>query len=382
TRLARAPLVDGKAYTELLDAGAADNVDTMLVLAAPAASTSLDSLIHTLDELAEQEEVGDVPQAGAGVKLTTVHASKGLEWPAVAMFDLGRGSRPRPQEVIVEPHTGRIATPDNPDHQELNEQHAAREEQESYRLLYVAMSRARDHMVLTGSVKGDELTPAMRELANLSLGPGKNLQASEGRITVQTVEYQPRATNPTGHPATDEALTVEPWSTATYQHASEPLILRPSHAQPHEHVTEEGETPDPGASQGGEGADAIPTIIGTLTHYGIAQGWKPGEPASRAALHSQVILSTLDDKTKAHVTNEVEKLLAAYHAMLGNQLPTAVAEGYRELPFLHTTDDGRIWNGVMDHLYRLDSGEWVLDDYKTDGKIEPERHEAQMRLYG
>src|SRR5690606_23810772 len=76
TRLARAPLVDGKAYTELLDAGAADNVDTMLVLAAPAASTSLDSLIHTLDELAEQEEVGDVPQAGAGVKLTTVHASK------------------------------------------------------------------------------------------------------------------------------------------------------------------------------------------------------------------------------------------------------------------------------------------------------------------
>lgn len=382
TRLARAPLVDGKAYTELLDAGAADNVDTMLVLAAPAASTSLDSLIHTLDELAEQEEVGDVPQAGEGVKLTTVHASKGLEWPAVAMFDLGRGSRPRPQEVIVEPHTGRIATPDNPDHQELNEQHAAREEQESYRLLYVAMSRARDHMVLTGSVKGDELTPAMRELANLSLGPGKNLQASEGRITVQTVEYQPRDTNPIGDPVTPEALTVEPWSTATYQHASEPLILRPSHAQPHEHVTEEGETPDPGASQGGEGADAIPTIIGTLTHYGIAQGWKPGEPASRAALHSQVILSTLDDKTKAHVTNEVEKLLAAYHAMLGNQLPTAVAEGYRELPFLHTTDDGRIWNGVMDHLYRLDSGEWVLDDYKTDGKIEPERHEAQMRLYG
>ena len=323
-----------------------------------------------------------MPQAGEGVKLTTIHASKGLEWPVVAVFDLGRGSRPRPQEVIVEPHTGRIATPDNPEHQELNERHASREEQESYRLLYVALSRARDHMVLTGSVKGDDLTPAMRELANLNLGPGKTFQADEGRITVQTAEYQQRDATQVGDPVTPDPLPVEEWSTTHYPHANDPLILRPSHTQPYERITAEGETPDAGRQSQGQGDDAIPSIIGTLTHYAIAQGWKPGDPASRAALDSQVILSALDDKTKAHVTSEVEKLLAAYHAMLGADLPTNVAEGHRELPFLHTTDDGRIWNGVMDHLYRLPDGTWVLDDYKTDGKIDPQRHEAQMRLYG
>src|SRR5690606_28885259 len=110
TRLARDPLIDGRADTELLDAAQADNVDNMLVLTAPAAGGSIDALIHALDELAEQEEVGAVPQSGAGVKLTTIHMSKGLEWPVVAVFDLGRGDQPRSYDVLVEPGTGRVAT--------------------------------------------------------------------------------------------------------------------------------------------------------------------------------------------------------------------------------------------------------------------------------
>jgi len=378
TRLARDPLIDGHAYTEHLDAGAADNVDTMLVLAAPAASTSLDTLIHALDELAKQEEIGDVPQAGEGVKLTTIHASKGLEWPAVAVYDLGRGAVARPKEVIVEPHTGRIATPDNPDHQQLSEQHAAREEQENYRLLYVALSRARDHMILTGSSKNGTLTPAMRELANLKLGPGKTFQADEGRIIVHTADYSPMDTASVSDPITPEALPNEEWSTTTYTPANEPLILRPSHAQPHEHIQADHETP--GKHKNENTPDATPNIIGTLTHYGIAQGWKPDDQGNLKALDGQVILTALDHKTRTHVRQQILQLLAAHQAMLGNQLPTNVTEGHRELPFLHTSEDGRIWNGVIDHLYQHD-GQWYLDDYKTDAKIDPERHEPQMRLY-
>lgn len=107
----------------------------------------------------------------------------------------------------------------------------------------------------------------------------------------------------------------------------------------------------------------MPAIIGTLVHYGIAKVWRPGHQASRAALESQVIL-------------------AAYHAMRGNDLPIHVTEEHCELPFIHTTADDRIWSGVIDHLYRLENGEWVLDDYKTDAKIGPQRYEIQMRLYG
>lgn len=379
TKLARDPLVNGKAYTELLDAGAADNVDTMLVLAAPAASSSLDSLIHALDELAKQEEVGDVPQAGQGVKLTTVHASKGLEWPAVAVFDLGRGSRPRTQDVIVEPHTGRVATPDNPDHAELNQQHTTREEHEAHRLLYVALSRARDHMIITGSSKNGDLTPAMRELANLKLGPGKSFQADEGRIIVQSAEYDPIDAANLGDPITPDALPIEEWSTKQYLHERDPLILRPSHAQPFERMHAENENPEAGKAE--NAADAVPNIIGTLTHYAIAQEWNPNNPTHQTALNSQVVLSSLDDKTRQHVTTQVLQLLTAYYSMRGDQIPTEVQAERREVPFLHTTEDGRIWNGVIDHLYQLPNGQWVLDDYKTDGKINPEQHEAQMRLY-
>jgi ATP-dependent exoDNAse (exonuclease V) beta subunit len=67
--------------------------------------------------------------------------------------------------------------------------------------------------------------------------------------------------------------------------------------------------------------------------------------------------------------------------MRGNDLPIHVTEEHRELPFIHTTADDRIWSGVIDHLYRLENGEWVLDDYKTDAKIDPQRYETQMRHY-
>lgn len=126
----------------------------------------------------------------------------------------------------------------------------------------------------------------------------------------------------------------------------------------------------------------MPAIIGTLVHYGIAKGWRPGHQASRAALESHVILAALDDHAKTRVIHEVERLLAACHAMRGNDLPIHVTEEHRELPFIHTTADDRIWSGVIDHLYRLENGEWVLDGYKTDAKIDPKRYETQMRLYG
>ena len=379
-RLARDPLIDGRAYTELLDAAAADNVDTMLVLAAPFTTSTLDTTIHALEELAEQEEVGDVPQSGNGVRLTTIHASKGLEWPVVAVFDLGRGNRPRTQDVLVQPHTGIVAIPGSAQFEALAEQHKQREEMEGYRLLYVALSRARDHMIVTGSVKQNDLTPAIREFASIRLGPGKNYTAGERSIIVRTHDYQPLGARSAGADTTPDALEVTPWSTRRYPLDATPLILRPSHAQPREHAS----TSDQAAAASAGPGEAVGAIIGTLSHYALAQGWSPNDPTYASAIASQVILAPLDEATKTRVISHVTKLLATYQGMRGREVPTPaqVAEEYRELPFLHVGEDGRIWNGIIDHLYRIQDGTWVLDDYKTDRDIEPEKHEAQMRLYG
>jgi ATP-dependent helicase/nuclease subunit A len=104
------------------------------------------------------EEVEEA-RAGHAVQLLTVHAAKGLEWPVVCVADLGAG-RPGPSgRLLVDPRLGlafRPTVPWSAETQgtartaELAEVLASREEAESRRLLYVALTRARDQLLLSG----------------------------------------------------------------------------------------------------------------------------------------------------------------------------------------------------------------------------------------
>ena len=39
-----------------------------------------------------------------------------------------------------------------------------------------------------------------------------------------------------------------------------------------------------------------------------------------------------------------------------------------------------VWQGIIDRLYRVGST-WVLEDYKTDREIRPERYHFQLATY-
>src|SRR6185295_8848013 len=80
------------------------------------------------------EAQADVMDAGdeRAVSLLTIHQAKGVEWPVEVELEVGRS--PRQQQIADEL--------------------ARREEAEYRRLLYVAMTRARDHLVLSGQCKG------------------------------------------------------------------------------------------------------------------------------------------------------------------------------------------------------------------------------------
>ena len=122
------------------------------------------ALARRLVELADRdpridvEEVEDARE-GPAVQLLTVHAAKGLEWPVVCIADLGAMRPPSSGRLLVDPRSGlafRPAVPwsadphPTPRSAALAEVLGSRDLAESRRVLYVAMTRARDRLLLSG----------------------------------------------------------------------------------------------------------------------------------------------------------------------------------------------------------------------------------------
>ena len=103
-----------------------------------------------LDSLTAGDESNAVLEALDAVNLMTVHASKGLEFPIVFVVNLARGASgpPRPVRVIVDGEGGEPSVSVGPFVSETDEAERDREKQETRRLLYVALTRARDRLYL------------------------------------------------------------------------------------------------------------------------------------------------------------------------------------------------------------------------------------------
>jgi ATP-dependent helicase/nuclease subunit A len=120
-------------------------------------------------EAAAEEEGSDA------VRLLTVHAAKGLEFKVVVLADAGRTPpSPSPDEIlclpdgrfgfrVVNPATGERAAAFGWD--EMREAERTAEQAENRRLLYVAMTRAVDRLIVSGAVD-----PGGRRDANAPLG--------------------------------------------------------------------------------------------------------------------------------------------------------------------------------------------------------------------
>ncbi|MBM3498552.1 MAG: hypothetical protein FJX74_07750, partial [Armatimonadetes bacterium] len=109
----------------------------------------------------EEVREGEAPaeeERGNAVCVMTVHASKGLERPVVVAADLARASRPRARTAVVlhdalgpivmgEQEDGSLAFP--PPAVAARDAAVEREIAEERRLLYVALTRARDRLVIS-----------------------------------------------------------------------------------------------------------------------------------------------------------------------------------------------------------------------------------------
>ncbi len=140
-----------------------------------------------LDRLSAGDESNAVVDALDAVNLMTVHAAKGLEFPIVFVTHLTRGTGGRADPIVLVP-AGPGGTPLVSVGGNLPEAGAAVEErnrEETKRLLYVAVTRARERLYLSAVLKNGKFRPRAgqpgRGAAAVDPGPVRRGAGAAGR---------------------------------------------------------------------------------------------------------------------------------------------------------------------------------------------------------
>lgn len=296
-------------------------------------------------------------QAGDAVALLTIHASKGLEWPVVVLPDLSHQSPSADPLLYFDPEVGiglRITDEDDEKiasatYRILHARAKLREEDEERRILYVALTRARDHLILTAcdakKANVDRLTPGLE-----SVGIAWDTIPFDRQQSVPPAPGAPVA------PATPAEMLVgsigsglvEIPATALSEYALCPKRFRYRFVDGH-----------PGLGEG----PAIARRVGRLTHLALEQDITD---AKALATHDR-------DLPMDHI-GEALYLARCFHeghvyAALRDATTAreqAVAMEIRNLTI----------HGMVD----LFGPDFVLD-FKTDQEMRPDQHRFQLWIY-
>ncbi len=346
----------GASFLARLAPEARVNVDAVLFKLARVAAGRYPLLLAAFERLAQAEDEGAFAEGGEdAVRVLTIHKAKGLQWRVVWAFDLNRAGGGADAPIYVEAGGGRFARAGDPAFEGFKRAWKAREADEAYRLLYVAVSRASERLFMSYSLgprppaRGnpahalealaawdwDELAFAVRR------GPPPEVKAP-GRGG-EAAEPPPPVPPPVGPGAFSP-------------------VVSPSALIEETFAPEDPEGPlEPAAALGRMRGRAV----GVLVHHAIAENWSADE-GTRDRLARQEVLEPFTGAERAALLDEALALLRAYERLLAGPLAPLEArdEDYAEWPFVLPFGEAVI-EGVIDRLYRVGEG-WVLEDYKTD----------------
>ncbi len=374
-----------------------------------------------VERLERLQEVG-TPETEASVQdsaedavhLMTMHAAKGLEFPVVFLPALGRGQRFDSDPLLYSPEEGigiswlDAATGESfgdAAYRAIRERRKRQERDEFDRLLYVAMTRAEEHLVLSASLK-TTLSSKGKESVRVEHG-SKYLRDNLG------IEFQP----------VDEVATMEQrdgFAFRLFRTTQDPASARPILAHPQESHVIRIDRAAPGNASDSEAAVTSVALFSDcprryyLSRYlGFAGGSTTGARLQRTArpradhpfvpsrgasanapddalpaepdetdatelghkIHAVLAGSEPPGSLSPQALQLVENFQASELGRLAATAPVAARE--QDLTF---SIEEHLLRGQIDLWFEHDGGR-LLVDYKTD-QVDREQARERLRSYG
>ncbi len=328
------------------------------------------------------------------VRIMTIHAAKGLEFNVVFVIGAGTAGRRQPNEVLWRPDGAAGAPPievrvGNTDYafatagfEDLAAHEKAMERLERDRLLYVAVTRARDLLFVSAYFK--QTGEHDKRHANYECSLAECLSSVLPECPGAWEELKAGAPGRMPPPAPPEPFDDSAEDYARWRARRAGL------------VRDLGRLPTTSATALAKVAGAPPEEPGADAVEREEPPWRRGRAGTSIGRAVHAVLQTIDLESGEGVEAAAEAQAAAeglpdrageiaehvQHALKTATVRAAVASGrfWREVPVGVVTEGGMILEGFIDLLYE-EPGGLVIADYKTDAVRSAEEAAARAESY-
>ena len=378
------------------------NVDKLLADAHRSRLVNLSEFleyVQTLRDIGAREGEAPVEAEGA-LQLMTVHKAKGLEFPVVVIADAAYEHRSSGDAVLLDDELGLLidlvgdddARPAMWQLARLTE--TAKADAEDKRLLYVALTRAKDKLIVSGHVKLTKSRLSLRGwLALLGSVIGLDTVDVAGEVDrTRELNLQPPIDLPHSlgcvlYPPHEVTAAVQANVQATpldRAPVAAPELIAPISIPNQKSEIENQPSKVWRVVPRAKRPSGPAWVVGKLTHEALRRWRFPSEDNFDEFLLPFALELGLTDHAEIQATiDEVRRLLTRFQAHpLCREI--AEAERYHEIPYALPGD-----TGVIDLLYHA-GPDWTIVDFKTDElrsldeareTIGREGYDVQLRRY-
>jgi ATP-dependent helicase/nuclease subunit A len=356
------------------------------------------AFVHWLRDMeknaVDEAESPTVEEGDAFVRIMSIHAAKGLEFPIVVIPDLGRTAGGRGDHLVLQRvkgeagfYFGKVGAGGWPvqtsNFERLKADNNQREAAERLRVLYVAMTRAKDALVLPVFPKRPANT-MMVDLSHVLPMSAPDFDRPHGQwivldgSTVGRVERDPAAIRLRLPEAVPGAVAPADTERTRWFAARQASLERAG-------VPDRRTLPSKLVDQ---------TALVALKRLGMRPELTPGGRILGDLVHQVLAVIPLD---RPDLAAEYVRYFARQKGMSGAiaDRATAFVQGaldttvvrmaiagrsWREVPFAMMEGDGTLIEGDMDLLVEAPAGKVFVADWKTD-TTDPGKRQAVMDLY-